>query len=193
MRGRSAAPMVPPMEASAPISRDLGLRERLIAAWGVFSVLGILAQALLRLTGYAIEPVREGMMGPGHWALYIGWSVFNLYAEGYRGFHKAFNPRVVARAFHLARNPKPLHLIFAGPFCMAMFHAKKKNLILSWGLLSVIVVIVILVRMLPQPWRGIVDAGVVLGLGAGAASLVVQFAQVLFGGPIPETDSFPET
>jgi hypothetical protein len=35
------------------------------------------------------------------------------------------------------------------------------------------------VRLLPQPWRGIVDAGVVVGLTWGTISLVVFCIQAL--------------
>jgi hypothetical protein len=163
-----------------------------IASWGVLGVAGIVAQAVHRLTPLALEPIAEGMLGPGHWALYIGWCLVNAYAEGYRGFQRSFVPRVVARADHLAKNPRPLHVVLAPVFCMAMFHARKKNLILAWALLLGIVAVVALVRLLPQPWRGIVDAGVVVGLGWGLVALLVQFARALLGGTVPATDSLPE-
>ncbi|MEM9691949.1 MAG: hypothetical protein AAGA56_05360 [Myxococcota bacterium] len=177
--------------ALSPAPR-LSLSQVLIASWGVFCVVALLGQALYRLTPLAIEPVEKGMLSRAQWAVFIGWAIFNAYAEGYRGFQKAFVPRVVARAFHLARHPKPLHVILAGPFCMAMFHAKKKNLILAWGVFFVVVALVILVRSLSQPWRGIVDVGVVVGLGWGTLSLLIQFATALATGEVPETDSLPE-
>lgn len=168
--------------------RPLGL---VIASWGVIGVLAILAQALHRLIPLALEPIASAKMTPGHWALYVGWSVANAYAEGYRGFQRAFVPRVVARAAFLAQNPRPLHVALAPIFCMAMFHARRKNLIMSWGLLVGIVIIVALVRLLPQPWRGIVDAGVVVGLGWGALALLVAFARCIVTGEVPATDSLP--
>lgn len=165
--------------------------ELAVAGWGVLGVLALLAQALLRLTPLAIEPIERGMMGAGHWALYLGWTAVNAYAEGYRGFQRAFVPRVVARAFHLARHPHPLRVILAPAFCMALFHARRRDLLRSWILLGAIVVLVILIRLLPQPWRGIVDAGVVVGLGWGAIALVVTFARAVFTDWEPETDSLP--
>jgi hypothetical protein len=44
-----------------------------------------------------------------------------------------------------------------------------------------IVGLVLLVGMLPQPWRGIVDAGVVVGLGWGIVALAVEFVTVATG------------
>ncbi len=44
-----------------------------------------------------------------------------------------------------------------------------------------IVTLVISVRQLAQPWRGIIDAGVVLGLALGVASLLYHFVRQLAG------------
>ena len=175
------------------MSRRWSAAELAIAGWGVAGIVGLLVQALVRLTPLALEPIEKGMLTPGHWALYLGWSAFNAYAEGYRGFQKAFVPRVVARAAYLARNPTLLRVLLAPLFCMAMFHARRKNLILSWGLVGIIVALVIAIRFLPQPWRGIVDAGVVVGLGWGTLALLVAVSRALVTGRIPPTDSLPVT
>ena len=171
--------------------RGLSPRVVVIAVWGVAGVLALLGQALIRLTPLAIEPLEKQMLSSWQLVLYVLWAVANAYAEGYRGFQKAFSPRVVARALHLGRNPRPLHVLFAPAFCMALFHAKRKNLLLSWGLTVFIVLAVILTRQLPQPWRGIVDVGVVVGLVWGAISIVVIFVRALTGRHEPTTDSLP--
>lgn len=169
----------------------LSPRGKLIALWGVAGVLALLVQAVYRLAPLAVEPVLEGTMSTGQWVLYVAWTIFNAYAEGYRGFQKAFAPRVVARAVHLGRHPRPLHVILAPMFCMAMFHARRKNLILAWGLLTGIVLLVMAVRMLPQPWRGIVDVGVVVGLVWGIVSIVAMFARALLANVVPDDQSLP--
>ncbi len=120
--------------------------------------------------------------------LYVSWAVFNLYAEGYRGFQLRFSPRVVSRAFHLADHPRPLHVIFALPYCMSLFHSTKRQLIVSWVLVIAIVALVILVRSFPQPWRGIVDGGVVIGLAWGTIAIVVFYVRGLLGNPPPIQD-----
>ncbi len=165
--------------------------ELLIATWGVFGVLGLLAQAMIRLTPLALEPLRTGMSG-AQWALYVGWVVFNAYAEGYRGFQRNFSPRVVARAMHLAKDHDALSVALAPLYCMALFRAKRRKQIVAWVLLVVIVTIVLLVRMVPQPWRGIIDAGVVVGLAWGSISIVVLFLRAAVQGQIPENDSLVE-
>lgn len=164
----------------------------LIASWGVLGVVGILFQALYRLTPLALEPVQRDLLAPYQWFIYVGWAVLNLYAEGYKGFQRGFNPRVIARAIHLAHHPRALHVLLAPAFCMSLFHATKKRLIVSWTLVGGLTLIVLLVRQLPQPWRGIVDIGVVTGLGYGAIHLVVAFFTTLVAREFPTTDSLPE-
>ena len=160
----------------------------LIATWGVALVVLLLAQATMRLLPYALEVWRDGAMSAGQQALFVGFVIFNAYAEGYRGFQKRFSPRVVARAFHLGRHPRPLHVLLALPYCMSLFHAKRRQQIVGWVFLVVLVLVIVLVRQLPQPWRGIVDGGVVVGLGWGIVSVVVFWIRGLRGDPPPVTD-----
>lgn len=166
-------------------------RVVVIATWGVLATTALLISAIVRLTPLALEPLRSHAMTDLQWALYVGWGLFNGYVEGYRGFQKGYVPRVVARAFWLGQHPRPLLVLLAPFFCSGLFHATRKRLIISWCLLVGIVGIVQVVRLLEQPWRGIVDAGVVVGLGYGTAALVVMFVAVLLGGPIRVTPQVP--
>jgi hypothetical protein len=157
----------------------------LIVAWSVGGVLALLGKAIWQLAPYAWE-IRHGLT-PAQVAACAAWCAFMLFAEGYRGFQKAFSPRVVARAFELARNPR-WHWVMLGPaYAMALVHARPRRLVVSWILLAGIVALVVLVRRIPQPWRGIVDAGVVLGLAWGAVSIVI-FAVRAALGHAPEVD-----
>ena len=104
------------------------------------------------------------------------------YAEGYKGFHLNFAPRVVARADWLRHNRRPWLSLLAPLFCMGYFHATRRRMITSFAVTTGIVCLVLLVRLLPQPWRGIVDMGVVTGLALGMGSIVFFAAQALFGG-----------
>jgi len=62
---------------------------------------------------------------------------------------------------------------------MGFIHATRERMILSISLTLMIVCFVFAVRMLPQPWRGIVDAGVVTGLLLGVGSIFYYFVQSL--------------
>lgn len=166
-------------------------REKLIATWGVAWVSLLLGQAVWRLTPMAIEPWSEGMMSLGQQWIYAAWLVANAYLEGYRGFQLRFSPRVVRRAAYLGKNPKPLWVILALPFCMSLFHANRRQLVVSWVFIGVLVLVVWWVRALPQPWRGIIDGGVVVGLVWGIGVIWWLFARYLTGQQVAPPEDLP--
>lgn len=163
----------------------------LASFWGVLGFAAILAHAIYRLTPLVMEPFTAGTLLWWHWPLLTGWVAWMAWTEGYRAFHQKVSPRVVARALWLARNPKPWLVALAPLFCMALVHAPRKRMIVSWSVLSGIVALVLAVRMLPQPWRGIVDAGVVAGLGWGLVAMLVFFVQGLQGRAMPVPAEIP--
>lgn len=159
--------------------------------WGLGGVCVLLGSAIVRLAPRAFEPVRDGMSGL-EWAAWIGSVVFMAYTEGYKGFQLNFSPRVVARALHLREHPRPLHVLLAPLFCMALFHASKVRLIVAWGILAGVVTLVTIVRGFSQPWRGIVDAGVIVGLTWGVAAIVVFAVRGLSGRSLPIEPGLPD-
>ncbi len=50
---------------------------------------------------------------------------------------------------------------------------------ISYSLTLGIIVLILLVRLLPQPWRGILDAGVIVGLVWGFVALLIFAVQGL--------------
>ena len=115
--------------------------------------------------------LESSSMSLVHWFALVFSVIYMAYAEGYKGFHLAFAPRVVVRARYLADNPRPLHVLLAPLFCMGYIYATRKRQILSFALTTMIICFVLIARSMPQPWRGIVDAGVVVGLGLGVLSI----------------------
>ncbi len=161
--------------------------RKLLLVWGIVGVLVLLASALYRLTPIALEPINDGSLTTFHWIVIVIWSAINAHAEGYKGFQQRFSPRTVARAVYLGENPTALRVILAPLFCMGFFHATKRVLAAAWGVLIAVTVLVIIIRSLEQPWRGIVDVGVVIGLGWGTVSLFIFFVAALLGRP-PQFD-----
>ena len=150
------------------------------ALWGVLGLSLVFGSALFRLYPYAQE--LWGMtFGWIHWVALVASLIFMGYAEGYKGFHLKFSPRVAARALYLKRNPTLARVLFAPLFCMGFFHATRKRKIVAYGLTLMIIGLVVLVRQVDQPWRGIVDAGVLLGLGWGLVSIWIFAFQAFFG------------
>lgn len=125
------------------------------------------------------------------WVVLVIWVLFMLVAEGYRGFQKKFSPRTAARIKHLRDHPKALHVILAPLFCMGYFHALRKTRIIAFALTFGIVLLVIMVKFVPQPWRGIIDAGVVLGLTYGIISLLILTAKALFSADFAHSPEVP--
>ena len=154
----------------------------LVFGWGLLGVSGILLSPILRLGVVALETVQAGLT-PVQWGVTAVWCVFMVYAEGWRGFHKQFSPRVVVRALGLAASLPALPAVLAPFTCMGLLHATRKRLIVSWCLLIGIVLLIVGVRQLPAPWRGIVDVGVVLGLSTGLLSIWYYTVRALTGAP----------
>lgn len=160
------------------------------AWWGAGGVFALLTYAVVRLAPIGWEPVAEGGLSFLHWAAYAASVGLFMYAEGYRAFQKGFSPRVAARAHALRQDPRPIRVLFAPFFCMALFAATRRRLIVSWCVSLGVVGLVVLVRQLPQPWRGIIDMGVVAALAYGALCLAVFFIRG-FGQSLAVSDDVP--
>ncbi len=163
----------------------------LVAVWGVGGVIALIARALFALTPIALEAIRSGTLAPLHWVVLLAWVGTNAYAEGYKGFHRKFSPRVVDRALYLGRRPTVLSAVLAPLFCMGLFRASRKTMVTSWVLLVVITNLVIFMRRVAQPWRGIVDAGVVVGLLLGTLSLIWLFVKAIGSARTPVLHDVP--
>ncbi|MFC4994636.1 hypothetical protein [Rubritalea tangerina] len=139
--------------------------------WGILGVTALIGTAIHRLYLKA-EVALSGdyALTTTHWVVMIAFSLFMLVAEGYRGFQKKFSPRTAARTHFLYNNTTPKRLILAPFFCMGYFDANKKTRIISISLTLGIILLILLMRLIPQPWRGVLDVGVVLGLSYGLIS-----------------------
>ncbi len=139
---------------------------------------------LLTFAVYRLAPMALALEGLPlsllHWAALVFSMLYMAYAEGYKGFHQGFAPRVVIRADYLRQNPRVLHVLLAPIFCMGYIYATRRRKLLSYGLSLMIVSFVLVARMLPQPWRGIVDAGVVTGLAIGIGSIMYFLIVIMF-------------
>lgn len=159
--------------------------------WGLGGVVLLLSSAIYRLTPIAIDAFSYDLLWY-HWVTLVVFLIFMIYAEGYRGFQQRFSPRVAARAKYLMSHPGALHIVLGPLFCMAYFHAPRRRKVTSISLTAGIVVLIILVRLLPQPWRGIVDVGVVVGLVWGVVSLLVFSVQAFVSEDFPYSPEVPE-
>jgi hypothetical protein len=159
---------------------------RLGFGWGVLGVGALLAEAVFRLWGHALEAVAEHRLSPAQWAFAVGWTGLLWLFEGYRGFQRRFSPRVVARALYLAHHPRPLHLALAPAYCIGLLYASPRRLRSEWTMVVLVVALVLLVRELEQPLRGLVDLGVVVALSWGLGAVLLFAVRALWTGEAPE-------
>jgi len=164
--------------------------------WGSFGVIYILAKAITRVLPIALEPLYASSslrLSPVQWSLYALSCIVFAYAEGYKGFHKKFAPLVVKRSFTLVigtpQGNNPINYLLAPLYSMGLWGATAKRLKVSWGLNLGIVMVVALVKKLPAAPRCILDAGVVVGLTVGSASILYHFLSSLLTGRLPDVDA----
>lgn len=147
------------------------LRE-LAALWGVIGVIVFLCFPVYRLSGYAWVALNEPL-SIWQWLVLVPFAVFMAYSEGYRGFQKSFSPRVVSRALYLRKQAGWINGVLAPVFCIGYFGTPRKRQMIIFSISLMVLMLVFIVSHMPQPWRGIVDIGVVIGLCWGLMSLVV--------------------
>ena len=110
------------------------------------------------------------------------------YVEGYKGFQLKFSPLVVKRSFTLVpgRNGTTVwHFLLAPLYSMGLMHATKKRKITSWSVSIGVAAVVAAVKRLPYPYRNIIDAGVVAGLGWGSLAMLFLYIRTWVTGTMP--------
>jgi hypothetical protein len=159
--------------------------------WAVCGITLLLVQAQVRLGQIAWEALSSGAMTQMQVAICVTWMLMNAYLEGYRGFHLRFVPRVIARAHHLATTKGAYPTVLAPIYAMAYVRAAKKAKYAAWGVTLAVVLAIFVVRRLPQPWRGVIDAGVVVGLALGTLSLLLSAVRRMMGEVPPGNPDLP--
>ncbi len=149
------------------------------SCWGIIGFYSLVIFAMIRLSVYTVEAFAQPFTLV-QWLVLVVSLIFMAYSEGYKGFQKSYSPRFAARVHYLSSQANGLQLILAPLFCMGFFNAPKRRIISSVLLSSMIVTFVLLFKLVPQPWRGILDAGVVLGLIWGLITTALCCYQVFF-------------
>lgn len=155
--------------------------------WGGGGFLALLLYAVLRLTPIFLDSVTY-QWDAIHWLGLIVNLVFMAWSEGYRGFQSSYSPRFAARLHYLFHHASLRQALLAPAVGMAFIDAPRKRIIGAWLLTFAVVVVVMVYRTLPQPWRGILDAGVVLGLAWGMMATVYFVVLALNSGPLVDPE-----
>ncbi len=164
---------------------------RLGAVWGIGGVVLLLGYSIARLSSITLEAFHYEFSWY-HW-LALGLNVIYMaYSEGYYGFQRSFAPRVAARAKYLATHPSLLYALLAPVFCMGYFYIRRPRQIFIFALTTMVVLFVLVLPYLAQPWRGIVDAGVVAGLLWGLITVVIFTFQAFTSDDFSYSPEVPE-
>jgi hypothetical protein len=159
--------------------------------WGLAGVVFILGYAVVRLFPVTLAAFEQPWQWY-HWACLIGFVVLMAYSEGYKGFQRAFSPRVAARLKYLYAYPRPRHVLLSPLFCMGYFYIQRRRRIVIYMITSSIIAIVFAVKFLSQPWRGIIDAGVLVGLTWGLITVLVSTRQAFSATSVKPFPYAPE-
>ena len=151
----------------------------LIAAlWGVIGITLSLGKAIIGMTPKVIAGLSQELTAL-HWIVLIAYTFFMVYYEGYKGFQKKYSPRTAARVKHLYDQPNLVRGLLAPLFCMGYFYANRKTKLKAYILTIGIILLVKLVSYCDQPWLGIVDFGVMVGLSWGLVAFWIFSFQAL--------------
>lgn len=153
----------------------------LVSSWGVLGVVMMFVNALQRLIPVALQPILQKDLTTEQGVIYTLFVLYMMYVEGYKAFHLKFSPMVVRRALHLSEHPTVLSCLLAGPYCMGLFGATRKRMIIGWGMMIGVFGLVKIVKFLPYPWRSIVDGGAAVGLTLGTLSTIYYYLLALLG------------
>jgi hypothetical protein len=146
-----------------------------VAGWSVLAIGLAFAEAIARLGARAAAAVREGL-SPAEWAALAGSVLVFTWFEGYRSLHRRFTPAVIRRAFEAGRDSAGALGVLRAPLRALSLVGERREVARGWAAVALITLAVFVVRALPSPWRGIVDAGVTSALLLGLCSLVTRFA-----------------
>ena len=141
------------------------------AVWGIIGWVMILGYAIYRLSKPVLT-LDMAHMRWFHWAIMLIFAAGLLYFKGYRLFQRGIAPRIGARARYLREHPRPLWLLLAPLFCMGYFHIIRRKQIVSIVMTTVMIMLIILVKQLPSPWRAVVDVGILSALSWGLLTIV---------------------
>lgn len=147
------------------------------SVWGIGGVLLLLAFAVVRLSPKAFEALSNGLSWQ-QWLIAAGWCAYMIYSEGYKAFQLHFAPKVVHRGLQLSKRAPKWHKFLAPLFCMGHIGSSRRQAVIIWSATTGIIGLILLVRLLPQPWRGIADLGVVCGLSYGIACVALEIFRV---------------
>jgi hypothetical protein len=151
-------------------------RARGITAWALVGVFALMTDAVVRLGARGLQTV-SGDLDPIEWVGLIAATAAFSYLEGYRVFQRRAAPEIIARAFAVSQTHRPAFAYLAPLYALSLVDEDRRRVLRGWALVAIIIFSILLVRSLPDPWRGIVDASVATALTWGNLALLRELAR----------------
>ena len=156
----------------------------LAPSWAIVGFSGLMLWAIYRLALITVDALQMPMSVLA-WALLIINTLFMAWSEGYRGFQQAYSPRFARRVVLLRTTESFPNMLLAPLFAMGFYGADPKRMRITYLIALLLVVVIIVFHQIPQPWRGVLDAGVVVGLSWGTLATWWHCYLALTGKPLP--------
>ena len=136
-------------------------------------VAAIFVEAIVQLGRRGVATMRAGL-DPWEWVALVALSIAFLYGEGEQALARRWVPAVIARARAIDPATRFLHRALAPLYAMSLIGAPARVLVRAWTGVALIVMAVLIVRAMAEPWRGIVDFAVALALLRGLTAILWQ-------------------
>lgn len=140
-------------------------------AWAVIGVSALFATATYRLGERGVAVIRDGL-GGWEWMALAGLTLVFVYGEGFLALDRKWVPGLMRRARELKDERSVVLRLLAPLYGLSLIGAPPAKLLPSWLGTLAIVGAVLVIRVLPEPWRGIVDFAVAAALGWGLVAIL---------------------
>ena len=145
--------------------------KNLIFIYSIGGVIAIFSSAIYRLYPHVQESMSYEFSAL-NWIVLAVYLLVMIVGKGYFALHRGFVPRVINRSGLLVEDGKLIDKLLAPLYCMGFFKAPMKRMIISYVMIFFIVSFIVSASKISQPWRGIIDMGVIVGLSLGILSLL---------------------
>ncbi len=149
-----------------------------VSVWTLIGVAALFTSAIYRLGTRGVATIQAGL-GWGEWSVLVLLTVAFVYGEGFRALDRRWVPRLVDRALLLRDDPRLFVRLLAPLYGLSLVGAGRDDLIRGWLLTAAILGAALIVRTLPDPWRGIVDFAVAAALAWGLVAILRRFPEAV--------------
>ena len=172
------------------MGRDSRVGGVAAVCWALLGVVLLFATSIVQLGARGIATIRSGL-DPAEWLALPVLTALFVYGEGMRGLQRRWVPAVLRRIAELPATRRAWYRLLSPLYAMSLVGAPKRTLWRAWAGVAAIVAAVLVVRSLPEPWRGMTDLAVAAALTWGLVAILAGAAR-LIAGTSPTRHADPE-